>query len=30
MTVGSDQFLADSILPDDSDLTPIHDREYRV
>ncbi len=30
MTVGSDPFLADSILPDDSDLTPIHDREYRV
>ncbi len=30
MTAGFDTFLADSILPDDSDLTPIHDREYRV
>ena len=30
MTAGFDPFLADSILPDDSDLTPIHDREYRV
>ena len=30
MSNGVDPFLSDSILPDDAELTPIHDREYRV
>ncbi|MGA1035992.1 MAG: DUF2889 domain-containing protein [Ilumatobacteraceae bacterium] len=30
MTAASARFLGDDILPDDSDLVPIHDREYRV
>lgn len=30
MTAIGDRFLGDDILPDDSELIPIHDREYRV
>ena len=30
MSTGVDPFLSDSILPDDAELTPLHEREYRV
>ena len=30
MSNGVDPFLSDSILPEDAELTPLHEREYRV